>query len=409
MLQGEVTRTYREPTKAASRRVIPNFWPRLILGSATVAVVLLMAGLWLRYDQQQQLALDRESASKLSLFPQSAPAGAPPSPALPGAAPEAFRDFELAAAGPEADKQAAGRGASPVPATPPAAAAAEVVHVLKREDTVRNAAEPQLASAAKGNTLSETLGEGLQLSSARAVSAPLPTPTLARSEARQFAPSQRKTGSATDQATPMAIPLSSAVTIQFQQLGNRHRPNLNSPPPMPVLTNFQMQRDGNIIRFVDADGSVYSGVVQALSAGNGTSGIGPANSSLAEQQTATQNAIAPLVRDDAALAPFSFRTVGTNRSLKQVVVFTGEYVPSATSNVSNQLANSADNAAPAVESAGQLSQLRAAGGRSMRAKTLTPQAQQMPTNRLLMPGRIEGRAAVGAKDALRIEAQQVGP
>jgi len=88
----------------------------------------------------------------------------------------------------------------------------------------------------------------------------------------------------------------------------------------PVLANFQVQQNGNAIRVVDADGSVYDG-------------------SLLPESTVAQNEPAPVVAAmPAQVAPaqkiasrdesptpqnYSFRVTGTNRTLNQNVVFAG--------------------------------------------------------------------------------------
>ena len=67
----------------------------------------------------------------------------------------------------------------------------------------------------------------------------------------------------------------------------KYRRNFNSPPVPPVLRSFQVQQSGANVRILDADGSVYEGT--ASSVGN-----------------------------------VSFRAVGTNQSVNQLVVISGE-------------------------------------------------------------------------------------
>ena len=265
--------------------------------------------------------------------------------------------------------------------------------------------------------LSEDLTQGLRLSESDgkdkdttkvgllvrndAVSAP-------EQKAPEERPEQEQVAGRTAQLAAASSP---EVFWRFQQIDRRYRQNLNSPPRVGVLRNFQVQRQGDTVRIVDADGSIYAGgIVQNGAMGAGLAGGATTSFAAANSQQVAQNVITASARDNAALAPFTFRAVGTNRTLNQVVVFTGEYAPVDGTAFSNQLANSfANNTAPPAQTASQVSQARSLETRASRAKALTQPSQQMPSNRLLMPGRIEGRATVGPKDAVTIEAQQVGP
>lgn len=82
----------------------------------------------------------------------------------------------------------------------------------------------------------------------------------------------------------------------------RYRRNLLSPPNPKVLTAFTWENDGRQIRVVDADGSVYTGPTQAV----------------AKKETVTGG------ESDGS---YAFRLTGTNRTLRQVVVFSGTYSP----------------------------------------------------------------------------------
>src|SRR4051794_25950241 len=75
LLQSEVARTYGQggPPSRKYALALPNFWPRLLLGMTGVAVILIGAGLWLRFDQQRELQLARASDRNLYFFNQSAP------------------------------------------------------------------------------------------------------------------------------------------------------------------------------------------------------------------------------------------------------------------------------------------------------------------------------------------------
>jgi hypothetical protein len=83
----------------------------------------------------------------------------------------------------------------------------------------------------------------------------------------------------------------------------------------PVLANFQVQQNGNAIRVVDADGSVYDGSLQPE--------IAAAQNAPATAQVEAK-AKTPVSRDQSQAAQnYFFRVSGTNQTLKQNVVFTG--------------------------------------------------------------------------------------
>jgi hypothetical protein len=93
----------------------------------------------------------------------------------------------------------------------------------------------------------------------------------------------------------------------------------------PVLANFQVQQNGNAIRVVDADGSVYDGALQAQgttaqnisvqTAMPASTGNGPAQNDQPKSIT---------TRDELITAKnYYFRVSGINRTLKQKVDFAG--------------------------------------------------------------------------------------
>jgi hypothetical protein len=92
-----------------------------------------------------------------------------------------------------------------------------------------------------------------------------------------------------------------------------------------VLANFQVQQNGNAIRVVDADGSVYDGSLQPESAAEQNASV---------QTAMPQSAGAPAMqaerekpgaaRDELQAAQnYIFRVTGMNQTLKQKVVFAG--------------------------------------------------------------------------------------
>jgi prepilin-type processing-associated H-X9-DG protein len=105
-----------------------------------------------------------------------------------------------------------------------------------------------------------------------------------------------------------------------------------------VLANFQVQQNGSAIRVVDADGSVYDGVLLADNAvaQNGLV-VAPTQQMEPAQNLANRN-------ESAAPQNYFFRVTGTNRTLKQNVVFTGNLLPLASTAVNAQQSFANSNA-----------------------------------------------------------------
>ncbi len=122
--------------------------------------------------------------------------------------------------------------------------------------------------------------------------------------------------------------------------GENPRSELDDRPNSQILALFTVERKGDDLRIVDADGSVYAGIVDRPPAGFTPSrGLGAATT---PGSTATRYA-EPAVRTDtmpkpAAVKPtaaaqadgfFSFRVSGTNKTLGKQVIFIGNLSPAA--------------------------------------------------------------------------------
>ena len=111
-------------------------------------------------------------------------------------------------------------------------------------------------------------------------------------------------------------------------------------PVHAVLASFQLEQTGSQLRIVDGDGSVYSGYVQPADAARrarSAKAAAPAvaGAARAPAEALNQRPASSLDLDRLASQTYSFRVAGTNRSLNQQVVFTGDLLP-ATNLVSLQ-------------------------------------------------------------------------
>jgi hypothetical protein len=163
-----------------------------------------------------------------------------------------------------------------------------------------------------------------------------------------------------------------------------------------ILDSFAFEQSGDQITVVDADGSKYSGIVQIAAVNEENGFVAKQTSPVA--QSARLAAAAPQRRESVATnsavvfsyanqqqvaSPnFYFRVTGTNRTLNQAVVFSGNLV--------------ANTNAIVVGNTG-----------SARAfQQVQPQViQQLP----LLNSRITGRVSVGGKSDIQINAVPVAP
>ena len=449
LLQEEVVRTYHQPP--VSRGMLPILWPRLLMSGLGVAVVLAVAAIWLRSDHEQDVRLAKAEERDRLVF-NSAPAANQPAPAQ--APDHGLRDrvsrFQVgdaessmagaAASRPLKEGKTASKSSLEVPALQNAADSG-LSYGLTLADKPASYNAPALPAsgpaqdkdrglAAAGTTAvraySKPAEENELLRRTEAVAelarrtgeeslekAGAATPAALASGVNRFGggmqtANQQPTGRynfATSASNVAAKQLPNQAQMQFRQLDQRgkYRQNLNSPPTLNVLNNFEWQQNGANVKIVDEDGSVYAGTVLATATpqafggiGGGAAGFGgnralSRSAALAPQAPAAkpetqldalaqknealgdkvgvarveaQNAIA-LKMDNTSQA-VSFRAAGTNRTLNQVVVFTGVFEP--------------------PEEA--------------------PAAPGLPISN---SSRIVGQASVGPKSQVRIEAQQAAP
>jgi hypothetical protein len=189
--------------------------------------------------------------------------------------------------------------------------------------------------------------------------------------------------------------------------------NTIAPPAQssPVLVNFQVSQNGNVIRVVDQDGSVYSGVLRTEGQEiNAASDEGVAADKV-QQNTANSTldipkmgalpaSGLPVPPGQAAQASqgYAFRVEGMNKTLKQSVLFTGTLLGdlSMAQNVQQSFGWTA-NAAVGATYAQQMMKSE----QTNRAA----QAAQLPWSRL----RINGTAIINLTNRIEVNAMPVPP
>jgi hypothetical protein len=145
---------------------------------------------------------------------------------------------------------------------------------------------------------------------------------------------------------------------QLGALQNSFRNNAVAARSTVVLAKFLVQQTGNAIRVMDADGSVYEGAVLENNA-NAPVSAGLPELPQEKSEAVRQNAAANGGRQSAAAAQnYLFRVAGTNVTLKQTVVFTGNLIFSNHAPIAGMSATNIAAQSGAILSAQQSNQNR---------------------------------------------------
>jgi len=208
---------------------------------------------------------------------------------------------------------------------------------------------------------------------------------------------ESKAKKSNDQGTNNALRQIDNTRLRFSNVDvrSRYRRNFNSPAELPVLNSFELEQTGSQIRIVDADGSVYEGRIAPAEAPKdlaenrrAVSASGVLTQAPAVQPAAAANAgMGQTIDNDASAASYNFRAVGTNRTLNQRVVFSGNYMNTASA--PSQAANNIGNrTAPSV------------------ANNQAAAKAQLQSNQLPIGGRaqIQGQAFIGTNNQVEINA-----
>jgi hypothetical protein len=439
LLQGEVARKFArpQPESRSFAALVALLWPRFAWGVGILAVLGLSVWLLLplpRHAESEALLARNQPVSEAmpakakpaEVANAETPLPSPPAPASQlGVAPPALakdttvaqderqtRDkLELAAAAQQADQkktvqmQFATR--SGTPALAPAGAGGGTYGA--RYGLASKPPPPAVVPASPGAppavaaappAASMALAEGsVKAADDRSDQTALQHKSLPMvASANRTAPTPSATsglsGSAVD---ALKGAKSLAVTQKFVQTApaTTARALLDDKTPRAhtVLASFQLEQTGSQLRIVDGDGSVYRGYVQAADANQrerSAKAGAPAfaGAAKAPAEAPKQTTVFSLDSDRLASLSYSFRVAGTNRSLNQQVVFTGDLLtatnlaplPLAVTNLNTRFALERYQSAPAKQG-------------------------QLP----LLNSRISGKLVIGTGKAVEINALPAGP
>jgi hypothetical protein len=247
-----------------------------------------------------------------------------------------------------------------------------------------------------GNTLSDTNGVNL------AENVPAPG-APEQPQAFSRAPAPVTEPPAISPSTPSIPPAAAASPAVQNSYVNTIQPPM---PCSPVLRNFEVSQNGNSIRVVDGDGSVYIGTLQAQDYGvtekdmtksdNAKKVESPEPAATDKIAPGRQTVVGELDRDQQQKEQsYTFRVDGMNRTLKQNVVFTATLLKdlSVMKNAQMTFGMSA-NAALGAAVAQQL--IKSSG---------TNPAVQLPWSNL----RISGMATVNQTNQMHVNALPAQP
>ncbi len=178
-------------------------------------------------------------------------------------------------------------------------------------------------------------------------------------------------------------------------LQNTFKNTITPAQAVPVLVNFQVQQNGNAVRVVDADGSVYDGSLlpeSAVAQNEPAPAATTAPPAAAPAQVERAKSIAS--RDESQTAQnYFFRVTGTNQTLKQNVVFAGNLVA---------MANATTNLQQSFCGSGGMGGGGAGGGQLQSALT---NQNQLPWSN----SRIAGTAVIADTNHIEINAVPLSP
>lgn len=92
----------------------------------------------------------------------------------------------------------------------------------------------------------------------------------------------------------------------------------------PLLGSFQVEQNGKQLRVVDTDGSVYTGTWRVVPTINAPPAAAPAG---VRKGPVTPNAALQTQPVRKSAGNYFFRVAGTNRNLRQEIVFSGNFMP----------------------------------------------------------------------------------
>jgi hypothetical protein len=293
-------------------------------------------------------------------------------------------NFDLLTRNPSLATAPAGRGLSEAKAVPNAAAP-----LADKDSSPALVAAPATTAAVAGSGVPAQVDAPPAVTSLAAQTAaatppgiaadttPAPVLPQASSVAQYVAQEGRIGGASLEHASavgstaPGSVPAaaedaSGVVAGAFVQVYDRARSSRAESPPSNVLSAFQLLHAGQNVRVVDADGSIYDGQVLA-----GISNGGPTEGLAQRRIGANQE------------ANYAFKVAGTNHTLQQNIIFTGNVLDmpvaapagqfAAQNRNASQVQNAASNGlAQSAQNSRITGQVQVGGGKEFKIEAKPP-------------------------------------
>jgi hypothetical protein len=319
---------------------ITMFWPRVTVAAALATLLVLIPAIWWNQShpaaESGDLALrDRTAGSSSALNPAvpakdalaNAPAVSATEPTV-NLADNSQIKMEPAASAPASDAEASKSS----------------VHLAEGR-----------AAAEVPNQVTKGFGETAR---AKIQAAPAAAPPA-------HADSKGKSDATSAAAPPMSQPSSAGVVATAQQFSQQSavqsfRNNAQVSGAAHVLNTFQVQQQGDEIRVVDADGSMYTGKLEQSVKGAEVDSRIAARRGVAKQ-TLSYDAKAG-DEDKPDMAQSYFRATGYNVSLKKRLVFEGNYTAPPPQQPATAMPNESQQAGQSSDRARIVGTVRVNGG-----------------------------------------------
>ena len=395
LLQGEVARRFAkpQPEPRALAALLGQLWPRFAWGVGILAVLGL--SVWLLLPPPSHGTPEALLARNQ---PESKAASAIESPAAATAEPATLAFAPVPSA--KANSAEVAYAETPLPSNPTPALQPGMAPLVIAKDTTGAQDQSLTRDKLELNAPAQLAGQQKNVEmqvAADKLTLHYKSPASVASANRTALPSAVTDGLTQSTTDALKGANALAVTQRFVQTApattTRALFDDKTPPARAVLASFQLEQTGSQLRIVDGDGSVYSGYVQPPGIGRRERSAKVGVPAFAEAARAPVEALkkttaSSLDSDRLASQTYSFRVAGTNRSLNQQVVFTGDLLP-------------ATNLVSLLPAATNLN----IGGVLEKYPTAPAQPGRLP----LLNSRISGQLVIGAGKAVEINALPASP
>ncbi len=323
-----------EPNRPAPERVnwLAGFWLRFAFSGSGLCILILAIIYWFPKEPAPQLQLAQSSAgpaaesapaiAAVSLPQQPDPAAASPvSDKLP-----ALSALATSAEVSEAPASALAQPARPTSQSPPIEQESQKIELARESNATITEMKSPLAAVTvdpQPLLLAEKAAVRREVDNVLLAknAPPAPQPIVATELLDAREPPSRGAVLTDSQADSTVT----AWLLTSVDPRAKLRRNFNSPPPPGVLRSFRLEVAGKTVRLIDEDGSVYEG---AFDSDSTTPSVASAPARTTSEIEVRASARVNEARKSVG-SPLTFTTRGMNRTSKQEILFTGQFIGTA--------------------------------------------------------------------------------